>query len=92
MDKCFNRAVSNEKIEKLISKKWEEKTRENLRLYAQSKFRFHSMIIDKDQSEMKTNIEMNIGISSYKEFVGTNLNQEAVSIATDRSVLADIIG
>ena len=35
---------------------------------------------------------MNIGLSSYKDFNGTNLNDEVFKITDDRSFISDIIG
>ena len=37
-------------------------------------------------------LELNCGLSSYKDFVGTNLNPTVVELAEDHSYLADIIG
>ena len=39
-----------------------------------------------------SSLELNCGLSSYKDFVGTNLNPTVVSLASDHSNLADIIG
>ena len=41
---AYNRNTTNEEIEKSLEKKWNEKCKENPRLYGQSKFRFHSMV------------------------------------------------
>jgi len=35
---------------------------------------------------------MNVGLSSYKDFNGTNLNEEVFKITDDRSFISDIIG
>ena len=40
----------------------------------------------------KRSIELNCGLSSYKEFVGTNLNPVVVELADNHDYLADIIG
>ena len=45
---AFNRNTTNEEIEKSLEKKWEQKCKENSRLYGQSKFRFHSMVKEAD--------------------------------------------
>ena len=42
--------------------------------------------------QKQRSIEINCGISSYKDFVGTNLNPEAVELAENHDFLADIIG
>ena len=70
----------------MLEQKWAEKTKANSRLYSQSKFRLHSL----ETKDGK--LKLNVGLSSYKEFVGTNLNDKALEFTSDRSNIADIIG
>jgi len=82
----YNRNTSNPQIEKLLEEKWKLKTAENSRLYSQSKFRLHSL------HSAGGKLRMNVGLSSYKDFNGTNLNEEVFKITDDRSFISDIIG
>merc|ERR1712131_30969 len=82
----YNRNTSNPKIEELLEEKWKQKTAENSRLYSQSKFRLHSL------NSTDSKIGLNIGLSSYKDFNGTNQNDEVFKITDDRSFISDIIG
>jgi hypothetical protein len=82
-------------IEKSIKLIWNEKCKNNDRLYNQSKFRFEGVTIDDDNQ-----VVFNLGLTTYMELIGTNCNpfgKELVVYGTQRfnskrSCLADPLG
>ena len=75
----------------------------NARLYAQTKFRLGSLSVNDENRnlyeestlEKVDNLQLGIGITDYKQFVGTNLNQKAIDIIEsegNRNFLSGIIG
>ena len=94
----FSRRFDNNSdswIEKSIKLIWNEKCKNNDRLYNQSKFRFEGIRkIDDNQ------VVINLGLTTYMELIGTNCNpfgKELVVYGTQsfnskRSCLADPLG
>lgn len=66
----FN-CLSNDLIKAKVDDIWQEKCNSNNRLFNSSKFRFSGLSCN-DQSE----IVLKIGLTSYKELIGTNCHRE----------------
>jgi len=101
-DKKFNPRISP-KIDGKIERRWAEKRAANPRLYAQSKFRLGMLAeesgpidIFREQPTSKVQrLTMGIGLTDYRQFVGTNQNESVKQIAVkenDRSMMSDLIG
>ncbi len=73
-NKVHHRAIPDEKRENLIHEIWREKTEANKTLFNGTKFRLSSWL-EKKQGEQKA-VEIHVGETDYKSFVGTNLAED----------------
>ncbi|XP_022256592.1 nucleoside diphosphate-linked moiety X motif 22-like [Limulus polyphemus] len=66
----YNR-IKHPSLENLIDKHWEEQKKKNPTLFDGLKFRFHTLhtVYGPNESEMK--IQLLLGLTSYKDFLGT---------------------
>ena len=95
---------TTEELEKMVERVWAEKCAANSRLYSKSKFRLGSILDSQERSIdiyrpqstfQHSKITLGIGVSDYRQHVGTNLNPESVDYIKKcgtRSMFADIIG
>ena len=67
----YNRKISPAH-ETNIDTIWANRCQKNPHLYNGSKFRFHSIVQDDNQ-----NVTFHLGLTGYKEFIGTNWADEA---------------
>ena len=95
---------TTDELESIVEQVWKAKTAKNARLYSRSKFRLGSILdsqkrnidIYRPQSvSEQSKITLGIGMSDYRQHVGTNLNPESVDYIKKcgtRAMFADIIG
>lgn len=67
----FNRRRLPEHFETQIDETWNERVRKNPTIWNGTKFRIESVV------EMNNSVTFNLGITSYKEFIGTNWSPSA---------------
>ena len=74
----------SELVDAEINDKWAEKQANNKRLYAQTKFRLGALFEDTGEVDvyseqvvsMPKQLTLGVGLTDYKQFVGTNLNDK----------------
>ena len=72
----FNRKTLPEKFENDIHRTWSERLAANPKLWNGTKFRIESTVQDRNSN----GVTFNLGITSYKDFIGTNWSPDARQI------------
>jgi hypothetical protein len=71
MSKEFNRTVFTTHMENVVQVHWEDRVKANPKLFNGTKFRLHSVLLSEDT------FTFNLGITCYKDFLGTNWGPNA---------------
>lgn len=71
----YNRKTLPHDYEAKIQETWTRKTDENSTLYNGTKFRLHS--VDCDNDDRSANVTFNLGVTCYRDFIGTNWSPNA---------------
>ncbi|XP_064623056.1 uridine diphosphate glucose pyrophosphatase NUDT22-like [Lineus longissimus] len=69
--KEFNRILLTSDMEKVVQMYWQERIQANPRLFNGTKFRLHSVLHSKEA------VTLNLGITCYKDYLGTNWGPNA---------------
>ncbi|KAL3873430.1 hypothetical protein ACJMK2_036549 [Sinanodonta woodiana] len=76
LDKSYNRQILPSKQEENIDTIWKKRLHENPTLFNGTKFRLQSA----QYNESDMNLHLNMGVTCYKDFLGTNWSPDALSL------------